>query len=139
MDMSFFFDVNFMPHGHCYLWRPDILWMHVVSDALVFLAYMIIPITLIRILRKIPDLPNKWIFAMFSAFIFLCGVTHLFSIVTVWRPIYFLEGIVKALTATISITTSLLFIPLAPKAFRYMSQRVEYDQHQKTDTQTKTD
>jgi hypothetical protein len=25
---------NFMPHGHCYLWRPDVLWLHVGSDTL---------------------------------------------------------------------------------------------------------
>ena len=25
----------FMPHGHCYLWIPTILWMHVLSDLLI--------------------------------------------------------------------------------------------------------
>jgi hypothetical protein len=26
---------GFMPHGHGYLWRPGILWLHIVSDALI--------------------------------------------------------------------------------------------------------
>lgn len=125
---NLFSSLNFMPHGHCYLWRPDILWLQVVSDALVFLAYMIIPITLLRIIARSPRLPHRWIFGMFSIFITLCGFTHLMSIITVWHPFYFLEGLIKALTATISITTSLLFIPLAPKAFKYMSERVENEQ-----------
>jgi len=34
---------GFMPHGHCYLWRPGVLWLHIVSDALITLAYFSIP------------------------------------------------------------------------------------------------
>ena len=34
---------GFMPHGMCYLWRPDILGLHVTSDALIVLAYFSIP------------------------------------------------------------------------------------------------
>jgi hypothetical protein len=132
MDPTLFSDMNFMPHGHCYLWRPDILWLQVVSDALVFLAYMIIPITLLLVLRKSPGLPYKWIFVMFSLFIFMCGLTHLFSIITVWHPYYLIEGLIKALTATISISTSILFIPLAPRVFKYMSNKVDHEKHQET-------
>ena len=25
-------DTGFMPHGMCYLWQPDLLGMHVISD-----------------------------------------------------------------------------------------------------------
>ena len=28
-------DEGFMPHGMCYLWRPDMLALHVISDALI--------------------------------------------------------------------------------------------------------
>ena len=34
---------DFMPHGYCYLWFPEILWLHVLSDGLIALAYFIIP------------------------------------------------------------------------------------------------
>ena len=37
---------NFMPHGHCYLWRPDVLWLHVGSDTLIALSYYAIPVAL---------------------------------------------------------------------------------------------
>ena len=30
---------GFEPHGHCYLWLPEILWLHVISDAFIALAY----------------------------------------------------------------------------------------------------
>jgi hypothetical protein len=35
---------NFMPHGHCYLWRPDVLWLRVGSDTLIALSYCAIPV-----------------------------------------------------------------------------------------------
>ena len=38
---------GFMPHGMCYLWRPGILALHVISDALITLSYFSIPFTLL--------------------------------------------------------------------------------------------
>jgi hypothetical protein len=38
---------GFMPHGMCYLWRPSVLSLHLVSDALITLAYFSIPFTLV--------------------------------------------------------------------------------------------
>ncbi len=31
---------DFMPHGYCYLWDPLILWLHLVSDALIAGSYL---------------------------------------------------------------------------------------------------
>ena len=42
---------GFMPHGHCYLWTPGLVWLHVISDALIVLAYDSIPITLLYFVR----------------------------------------------------------------------------------------
>lgn len=109
-----------MPHGHCFLWRPDILWIHVLSDAIIFLAYMLIPITLLVLLFRRHHLPNKWILLMFSLFITFCGISHLMEIITIWIPIYGWAGIVKAATAAVSIATAILFIPLVPKAIHYI-------------------
>ncbi len=48
---------EFMPHGYCYLWNPGLVWLHVLSDAAIALAYFSIPITLIHFARKRRDLP----------------------------------------------------------------------------------
>ena len=37
----------FHPHGVCYLWSPLLMWLHVASDFLIFLAYITIPIVLV--------------------------------------------------------------------------------------------
>jgi len=64
---------RFMPHGHCYFWKPELLWSYVASDLLIAVAYYSIPIALIYFVRKRKDLEFNWIFIMFSAFIFACG------------------------------------------------------------------
>jgi chemotaxis family two-component system sensor kinase Cph1 len=112
---------GFMPHGFCYQWRPDILWMHVVSDAVVALAYFSIPVTLIYFLRHRRDIPFRWLIGLFAAFIILCGLTHVFGIWTVWQPVYGLEGVVKALTALVSIFTALALVPIIPEALKLRS------------------
>lgn len=117
------FDLSqFFPHGHCYLWRPDILWMNVASDALIFLSYMIIPMMLFLLIRRNPAMPNKWVLVTFASFIFFCGLTHLMAIVTVWAPVYYLQGGVKLVTAAISVATAILFVPVFPAAFRIVSE-----------------
>ena len=35
---------SFTPHGVCLLWRPELIWLHVASDAVIALAYFSIPI-----------------------------------------------------------------------------------------------
>ena len=35
---------------------------------------------------------------------------------TIWHPTYFLSGVVKAITAAISVVTAVALIPLIPKA-----------------------
>ena len=92
------------------------MWLHVLSDALIALSYYCIPLALIYFVRKRRDLPFHWMFLMFGAFILGCGTTHLMELWTVWHPTYFLAGIIKAITAAISVATALLLIRLLPKA-----------------------
>lgn len=106
---------NFMPHGHCYLWEPSIVRLHVISDGLIVVAYLTIPVTLIYIARKRKDLPFDWIFACFSIFILACGATHALEIWTLWHPTYWLTGVVKAITAAASLVTAFLLVKLIPK------------------------
>jgi len=107
---------RFMPHGHCYFWKPELLWSYVASDLLIAVAYYSIPIALIYFVRKRKDLEFNWIFIMFSAFIFACGTTHLIDIWTIWEPVYYLDVSAKAFTAVISVITSIMLWRLMPQA-----------------------
>src|SRR5882724_9831999 len=109
-------DNDFMPHGYCYLWNPHIVWLNVVPDGLIALSYYCIPVVLIYFVRKRRDLPFNWIFWMFGSFILACGTTHLMEIWNVWHGSYLLSGIIKAVTAAISVATAVRLIPLLPQA-----------------------
>jgi signal transduction histidine kinase len=105
----------FSPHGICLLWEPELIWLHVTSDALIALAYFSIPIALSILVSRRRDLDFGWVFWAFAIFIMACGFTHVLSIVTLWIPIYGIEGIVKALTAVASVVTAAMLWPLLPK------------------------
>jgi PAS domain S-box-containing protein len=107
---------DFMPHGYCYLWDPRIVWLNVISDGLIFASYYCIPIVLIYFIRKRRDLPFNWIFWMFGSFILACGTTHLMEVWNIWHASYLLAGVLKAITAALSVATVVLLIPLVPLA-----------------------
>ncbi len=99
---------NFMPHGHCYLWQPDILWTHVIADGLIALAYISIPTSISIIAWRHAHSPSIGIAMLFAAFIVLCGMTHLFNIYVIWNPAYELQSYLKGLTAIVSIATAIM-------------------------------
>jgi len=107
---------DFMPHGHCYMWEPGLVQLHLVSDSLIALAYTSIPFTLVYFVRNRHDLPFNWMFMSFGAFIIACGATHAMEVWTLWNPTYWLSGIVKAITAIVSVSTAILLVRLVPMA-----------------------
>ena len=104
------------PHGHCYLWNEQLVFLHVLSDTLITLSYFTIPIALIVLVKRRDDLKFNYMFLMFAVFIFACGTTHLVNILNVWYGAYWLSGTIKAITAIASVGTAILVWPLIPKA-----------------------
>ncbi|MBI2390603.1 MAG: hypothetical protein HYV09_13515 [Deltaproteobacteria bacterium] len=58
-----------MPHGHCYLWSPSMVWMQVTSNFLMGAAYLSISASLHYIIRRIRDVPFSWMYVAFGIFI----------------------------------------------------------------------
>ncbi|MDF5735082.1 MULTISPECIES: ATP-binding protein [unclassified Nostoc] len=107
---------GFIPHGHCYLWQTGLVWLHIISDATIALAYYSIPFLLIYFISKRKDVPFNGVFLLFGAFIIVCGTGHLMEIWTLWHPDYWIAGALKALTAIISIYTAFALFFLMPQA-----------------------
>ena len=49
----------FMPHGHCYLWNPALLWVQVLSNGLIGLSYVAISVMLAVLIRRGEYIPFK--------------------------------------------------------------------------------
>ena len=105
------FQSDFMPHGFCIKWSSDLLNFYVVSDALIFLAYTYIGISLILFAKSHKQLEWNMLLWLFAAFILACGVTHLMDIVTFWLPFYWVDATLKGITAIVSVGTVLYLAP----------------------------
>lgn len=108
----------FMPHGMCYLWQPGLIAAQVGTNLLIALAYYAIPLLLLYFIRRRPDVPNPLLFTLFAIFILACGTTHLMDIVTIWHPIYWVDTLVRAVTAVASVATAVVLAPLMPRLLR---------------------
>ncbi|QUD86937.1 HWE histidine kinase domain-containing protein [Phenylobacterium montanum] len=108
---------GFLPHGYCLLWRPDLLALHAGSDVIIAAAYFSIPLAILAFLRRRVDLvaEHRLIALLFSTFILGCGLTHVMGVVVLWRPLYLLDGQIKAFTALVSIITAFALWPMLPR------------------------
>ncbi len=110
----FFGTDDFMPHGMCFLWRPDMIAAHVISDVVIAVSYFSIPVFLYYFARRRAGMANIWVLHLFAAFILLCGLTHVMGVVVLWFPEYGTQAIIKILTAIISAITAILVWFLLP-------------------------
>jgi len=107
---------DYMPHGMCFLWQPELIALHVVSDSLIALAYYSIPVALVYFVLKRTDFAFPSIFVLTGLFILACGTTHAMSVWTLWYPDYRVDGGVKAVTALLSIGTGIAIWKVMPLA-----------------------
>ncbi|HVT35355.1 MAG TPA: ATP-binding protein, partial [Nevskiaceae bacterium] len=84
--------------------------------------------------KKTLRISFNWAVGLFAAFILLCGITHVLDIITVWHPIYYVQGLVKAATGIVSILTAIAIIPLVPRLARMRSpEELEEANHKLSD------
>jgi PAS domain S-box-containing protein len=108
---------GFMSHGYCYLWNTNLVWLHGISDSLIGLACLSIPIMLVYFISKRRDLPFNRMFLCFGVFVLACfGATHFMEVWNLWHAYYWLSGITKAITAAASVTAAILPAGSVPHA-----------------------
>lgn len=106
-----FSQTGFMPHGHCYLWKPLLVSIHVISDSFIGIAYISISIILYLLIKKI-KLPFNNVVLCFGLFIAACGFTHLMEIWNLWNADYWAGGFIKIVTASASVGTGIYLFKL---------------------------
>jgi anti-sigma regulatory factor (Ser/Thr protein kinase) len=112
---------GFMPRRLCGTWDDSLLALHIVSDAVIWLSYLWIPLVMLgsywarrRTLRL--QGPVLWVLALYVVFISACGWTHFFDALMFWHPVYRLNGLVRAATAVVSLATAVSLVKLVPRA-----------------------
>ena len=111
------FDTDDFPaRWTCGNWSAMHGWVHIASDLLIWAAYLAIPCVLAYFVIRRRDVVFPKIFWLFGAFILSCGTVHLIEAGIFWWPVYRLSGLVKAITAVVSLATVLALIKILPVA-----------------------
>lgn len=102
-------------------WSDSLIALHVVSDAVIFLSYLWIPLVMVwayyahrGMIKPRPVIVA--ILALYAVFITACGWTHFFDALMFYNPVYRINGIVRALTAVVSFATAVSLVKLMPHA-----------------------
>ncbi len=127
---------RYIPHGHCYLWQTPLVGLHLVSNLIIALAYFSIPVVLLYFVRKRKHVFPVRLMILFSSFILLCGIGHLFDVITLWYPIYWVAGVERAAIALISGYTAVELTILLPQFLilhdvSFINQQLEAEVHQR--------
>jgi PAS domain S-box-containing protein len=118
------FDTSDFPaRWHCGVWTDFHGWLHILSDLGVWSAYVAIPCVLLYFASRRRDLPFRFVFLLFGAFILACGTTHLMEAAIFWWPAYRLAGLIKLATALVSWCTVFALAHVAPQALALRSPR----------------
>jgi len=108
---------SLMPHAVCWSHDPNLIWTMAVTNAITFLSYLSICVTLIYLARRTRrSIHREWGFFLvgFALFIVACGTTHLLEVITTWIPVFWIDAWTNIITAILSGYVAVQFIRRAP-------------------------
>ena len=103
---------SLMPHAVCWSQDPQLIWTMVVTNAITFLSYFSICLTLFYLARTTRAVvKDDWAFFLigFGLFIVACGSTHLMEVVTTWVPVFWIAAGTNIVTALLSAYVAIAF------------------------------
>jgi signal transduction histidine kinase/CheY-like chemotaxis protein len=104
------------PHGACLEWKPELIWLNAVSDAMVAIAFFTTAFVLgFYVWRRRREVMFRGVFWSLTIFAAACGVTRLLSILTLWVPAYDIEGLAKGFLALISMALTAAMLLMRPR------------------------
>jgi len=105
--------VALMPHAVCWAAAPKLIWTMVVTNAITFLSYLSICLTLLFLVRRTGRvIARDWAYFLvgFALFIVACGSTHLLEVITTWTPVFWVDAWTNILTAVLSAYVAIMLI-----------------------------
>jgi signal transduction histidine kinase len=110
LDMS-----TLNPFGACLLWKPELIWLYAVSDAILAAAFFATAFVVGLFTLRRRDLMYRGVFGMFAILIAACGTTRLLAILTLFVPAYGIAGLVKGFAAVLSVGLAAVLLLALPR------------------------
>lgn len=105
------FGNKYLNRAQSMLQEKDLIAVTTFGDSLTAFNYLVIGIMFIAFFVRIQANAHAKIFLLFGMFIFLCGVTHVFDVMSIWVTYYWVDALFGNLTAVVSFL-AMLQLPL---------------------------
>ena len=132
---------SLMPHSVCWAIAPRLIWTMVVTNAITFISYLTIALTLIYLVRRTKRIVVgdwAWFVTGFALFILACGSTHLLEVITTWNPIFWVDAWTNIVTAILSACVAVMLMQRIKKVafgINDYAGRLDNAQNEKTQLQ----
>ena len=111
--------------GDSYAWQTALVWLHIIGDLAIALAFYSLSVMMIYWVRKQKERIFFPKFGLLSAFMIGCGTIYILEIWSIWQPIYWLTGVIKIIAVIIFIIMANKILPhlspsLSPIGFQHL-------------------
>ena len=113
-----FISAGFVSNNQCSWCITDALWLDIIANGLIALAYFIIPIIGYYFIKRRIDFKFTSIFFLFSFFLLFSGLAHLFTIYSVFDETLGLLTPLRVITAILSCLSIFFLLKTLPDAMR---------------------
>lgn len=104
---------------------PVLLAILIAANLTIFLSYTIIPITLLWVFNRTKKAVFPTLGFLFVAFILSCGLTHLCSVLVIFRPAYHLEAFLCIVTGVVSFAAGVLLVKERGVILSFINEAVD--------------
>lgn len=113
---------TFVPRLYVYAGHRVVLWVHVIADSLISVSFLAISAALVYLVYKARrTIPFEYLVLAFGAFLIASALTHFFSVLTTWFPMYVFSGGVKIIAALAATATAILLPFVVPRILKVAS------------------
>ena len=103
------------------VWTHDLLWTHLIPNAVTGVACYAIAAGLLVLLRKRRGVEFNRMIALLGLFAFVLGTGHVVEIWMLWHPVDWLGNTMRVLSMVVSLVTAAMLWPLVPLALQLPS------------------
>ncbi len=125
--------VNYAPPENRLSWQQDLVALHAVSDAVIAVSYLAIAAGILWVLLHRLHLSRGqqalgWLLCVFML---LCAAIHSAEVLSLWQPMYGVQGMVKAGGALVSVVTIAFMFPMLPDIVKLPSAQQVIDANER--------